>query len=97
MFVYAMAKAIRNGYLSEEYLPTARKGYDGIIKNLISENPDGSIDLTQICQVAGLGGNPYRDGSYEYYISTPVVSNDLKGVGAFIMASVEMEKLTGRK
>jgi unsaturated rhamnogalacturonyl hydrolase len=95
MFVYAMAKAIRNGYLGEEYLPAVKKGYDGIIKNLIKENADGSIDLTQVCQVAGLGGNPYRDGSYEYYISTPVVSNDLKGVGPFIMASIEMEKLSG--
>lgn len=96
MLVYAMAKAIRHGYLSEEYLPAVNKVYDGIIKNLIKENADGSIDLTQVCQVAGLGGNPYRDGSYEYYISTPVVSNDLKGVGPFIMASVEMEKLNGR-
>jgi unsaturated rhamnogalacturonyl hydrolase len=93
MFVYAMAKAIRNGYLGEEYLAATQKAYDGIVKNLIEENADGSIDLTQICQVAGLGGNPYRDGSYEYYISTPIVSNDLKGVGAFIMAGVEMEKM----
>jgi unsaturated rhamnogalacturonyl hydrolase len=96
MFVYAMAKAIRHGYLGKEYLPAANKGYEGMIKHLIKENADGSIDLTQVCQVAGLGGNPYRDGSYEYYVSTPVVSNDLKGVGAFIMAGVEMERLNGR-
>jgi len=95
MIVYAMAKAIRNGYLGEEYLPAAPKAYDGIVKNLIKENADGSIDLTQVCQVAGLGGNPYRDGSYEYYISTPIVSNDLKGVGPFIMAGIEIERLNG--
>jgi unsaturated rhamnogalacturonyl hydrolase len=41
--------------------------------------------------VAGLGGNPYRDGSYEYYLSEKVVTNDPKGVGAFLLASVEME------
>ena len=93
MFVYAMAKAIRLDYLDENYRPAVKKAYDGIIKHMIKENADGSIDLTQICQVAGLGGNPYRDGSYEYYISTPIVSNDLKGVGAFIMAGVEMEKM----
>ena len=95
MFVYAMAKAIRNGYLGEAYLPAVKKGYDGIIKNLINVNPDGSVDLTHVCRVAGLGGNPYRDGSYEYYISTPVENNDLKGVGPFIMASVEMERRNG--
>jgi unsaturated rhamnogalacturonyl hydrolase len=93
MFVYAMAKAIRRSFLSAEYLPAIKKGYQGMIKHLIKENADGTIDLTQVCQVAGLGGKPYRDGSYEYYISTPVVSNDLKGVGAFIMASVEMESM----
>jgi unsaturated rhamnogalacturonyl hydrolase len=97
MFVFALAKALRHDYIEKEYLPVVKKGYQGIIEHLIKENDDGSIDLTQICQVAGLGGNPYRDGSYEYYISTPVVSNDLKGVGAFIMASVEVEKLNGAR
>lgn len=93
MFVYALAKAVRNGYLKNESLTVANKGYQGLIANLIKVEPNGLVNLTQVCQVAGLGGNPYRDGSYEYYISTPVVSNDLKGVGPFIMASVEMERL----
>ncbi len=93
MFVCALAKAAHNGYLENEFLAVAKKGYQGIIKNLITVEPNGLVNLTQVCQVAGLGGNPYRDGSYEYYISTPVVSNDLKGVGPFIMASVEMERL----
>ncbi|MDZ7268957.1 MAG: glycoside hydrolase family 88 protein [candidate division KSB1 bacterium] len=93
MFVYALAKAVRNGYLESSYLAVAEKGYRGILANFIKVEPDGLVTLTQICQVAGLGGKPYRDGSYEYYISTPVVSNDLKGVGPFLMASVEMERL----
>ena len=38
-----------------------------------------------------LGGNPYRDGSYQYYLSEKVVTNDPKGVGAFLMASNEMD------
>jgi unsaturated rhamnogalacturonyl hydrolase len=44
-----------------------------------------------ICTSAGLGGNPYRDGSFEYFISEPVATNDLHGVGAFILAASEME------
>ncbi|MDZ7292278.1 MAG: glycoside hydrolase family 88 protein [candidate division KSB1 bacterium] len=95
MFVYAMAKAIRNGYLGNEYLPAVEKGYQGIITHLIKVESNGLVNLTQICRVAGLGGKPYRDGSYEYYISTPIDTNDLKGVGPFIMASVEMERLNG--
>lgn len=96
MFVYAIAKAVRKGYLAKEYLTAARKGYDGIIKNLIKVDDQGLVNLTQICSVAGLGRvlptAPYRDGSFEYYISEPVVTNDPKGVGAFILASIEMEK-----
>lgn len=42
--------------------------------------------------VAGLGGNPYRDGSYEYYVKEPVRNNDPKGVGPFILASLEFER-----
>jgi unsaturated rhamnogalacturonyl hydrolase len=91
MFVYALLKAVRMGYISKEYKETARKGYSGIVKNLIRENNDGTISLTKCCSVAGLGGTPYRSGTYEYYISEPVRDNDPKGVGPFIMASIEMK------
>ena len=51
-----------------------------------------SIDSLVICKVAGLGGNPPRDGSYAYYVSEPVVSNDYKGVAPFVLAAVELGK-----
>lgn len=89
MFSYTLLKAVRLGYISKDYSKTAIKGYTGIVKNLIKENGDGTISLTKCCSVAGLGGNPYRDGSYEYYIGEPVRDNDPKGVGPFIMASLE--------
>ncbi|WP_381523335.1 glycoside hydrolase family 88 protein [Spirosoma soli] len=91
MFVYAMAKGIRLGYLPASMMPTARKGYEGMLKNFISTDADGRIHLEKTVSVSGLGGNPYRDGSYEYYLSEPLRQDDLKGVGPFIMASVEME------
>ena len=47
--------------------------------------------LRNVCRSAGLGGEPYRDGSYEYYVSTPVEANDAHGVGAFLLASAEIE------
>jgi unsaturated rhamnogalacturonyl hydrolase len=59
---------------------------------LIKHNSDGTISLTHCCAVAGLGGNPYRDGSYEYYIKETVRDNDPKGVGPFIMAALEYNK-----
>ena len=46
---------------------------------------------------AGLGGDPYRDGSYSYYIGEKTITNDAKGVGAFLMASAEMETAADAK
>jgi unsaturated rhamnogalacturonyl hydrolase len=94
MFVYAIAKGIRKGYLAPECLEIAQRGYAGIIKHLVEVDECGQVNLTGICRVAGLGGKQQRDGSYEYYLSEPVATNDYKGVGPFILASVEMERLS---
>lgn len=90
MFANALLKGVRKGYLPLKYRKTGIKGYQGILKNLIREENDGTISLTRCCAVAGLGGNPYRDGSYEYYIGEPVRDNDPKGVGPFLFASLEI-------
>ena len=68
MFTYSLLKAVRKGYISTDYKTVALKAYSGILGTLIKNNSDGTISLTKCCSVAGLGGNPYRDGSYEYYI-----------------------------
>jgi unsaturated rhamnogalacturonyl hydrolase len=39
-----------------------------------------------------LGGTPYRDGSFEYYINEKIVDNDTKGVGPFILAALELNR-----
>jgi unsaturated rhamnogalacturonyl hydrolase len=93
MFVYALAKGVNKNYLDKMYRDAAIAGYNGIIKKFIRIDNDGHINLTNVCSVAGLGGDPYRDGSFEYYLSEPVVDNDLKGVGPFIMARLQIEKL----
>lgn len=91
MFTYTLAKAARLGYIPKEYMEVAKKAYSGILKNFIEKETDGSISLNKTVSVGGLGGEPYRDGSFEYYISEPIRKNDLKGVGPFILASIEME------
>lgn len=92
MFVYALAKGVRLGYLPKSYLNVAKKGYDGIIKTFIKDE-NGLTNLYGTVSVSGLGGKPYRDGSYDYYVSEKVVVNDPKGIGAFILAANEMEML----
>jgi unsaturated rhamnogalacturonyl hydrolase len=91
MFVYALAKGVRNGYLPAAYLTVADRGYLGITGRFLETDSHGQVNLNGTVSVAGLGGNPYRDGSYEYYLSEKVVANDAKGVGAFLLASNEME------
>jgi rhamnogalacturonyl hydrolase YesR/pectin methylesterase-like acyl-CoA thioesterase len=90
MFVYALAKGVRQKYLPSKYLETARRGYAGIQKQFLEKSLSGQLALTGTVSVSGLGGNPYRDGSYEYYLSEKVVTNDPKGVGAFLLAANEM-------
>jgi unsaturated rhamnogalacturonyl hydrolase len=91
MLVYALAKGVRNGYLPASYMKTAGDGYRGIQREFVKYDTNGHFNLAGTVSVAGLGGNPYRDGSYEYYLSEKVVTNDPKGIGAFLMAATEME------
>ncbi|WP_034256883.1 glycoside hydrolase family 88/105 protein [Adhaeribacter aquaticus] len=91
MFVYALAKGVRLGWLPQKYEAVAQKGYKGLIKEFVKADESGQVNLDGTVSVAGLGGNPYRDGSYEYYLSEKVVTNDPKGVGAFLLAANEIE------
>jgi len=101
MFVYALAKSVNHGYLSRDCTPAIKHGYNGIVENLIKPDSETRWSLTQCCAVAGLGGSPtngkVRDGSYDYYISEPIVNNDLKGVGPFILAGIELQQLPENK
>lgn len=97
MFAYALAKGARLGYLDARYRDIAVRGFDGLLTHLVRENPNGTISLVNVVQVSGLGGNPRRDGSrrdgsYAYYVSEPVVTDDYKGVGPFILAALELGK-----
>lgn len=96
MFVYALAKGVRQGYIDEKYRAVAAQGYQGILDRFVEIDTQGLVNLNGICAVAGLGGDPYRDGSFEYYTGEKSVANDYKGIGPFMMASVEMETVIAR-
>jgi unsaturated rhamnogalacturonyl hydrolase len=88
MFAYAFAKGAQKGYLPSNYLDEAKKTYQGVINILINIDDNGLVNLEQTCAGAGLGGNPYRDGSYEYYVNEKIRRNDCKGVAAFMMTGL---------
>lgn len=92
MIAYAIMKGARIGALPSEYFALGRETFDGIVKKYLTCDESGNLDLSGICLVAGLGpeNNKRRDGTFEYYISEPVVENDAKGVAPFVMAYTEI-------
>ncbi|MDT0686983.1 glycoside hydrolase family 88/105 protein [Autumnicola psychrophila] len=92
MFSYTLAKAAKKGYIAQKYMEVAEKAYEGVLNNLVTVEENGVVNLNQVCAVAGLGGDPYRDASYEYYINEEIRSNDPKGTGPFILASLQLDR-----
>lgn len=91
MFTYFFAKATSNGYLPKRYNDVAKHAYQGLLNEFILVHADGSVSMTNQCYVAGLGFG--RDGSYDYYMSEPMVNNDLKGNFVFILTGIEIAKM----
>ncbi len=91
MFVYSIARGVREGYLPEKYMKVAVRGWEGIKKEFVKVNAQGHTDWEGTVLVSGLGGNPYRDGSFDYYMSEKLRTNDPKGIGPAIRAAVEIE------
>jgi unsaturated rhamnogalacturonyl hydrolase len=97
MFTYFLFKAVDKGYIDAKFQENAKKAFEGTRRNLVKANDDGSLVITPVCAVAGLGGNPYRDGSYDYYINERKRDNDPKAVGPYIMAAIYYDKLKGEE
>jgi unsaturated rhamnogalacturonyl hydrolase len=100
MFVYFFLKMMSKGYAEKSLAPVMResalRAYDGILGQKITEEADGELHLHGVCGSAGLGVAPggngaYRDGSFEYYVHEPLVTDDPKGVGPLILASLYRE------
>lgn len=89
IMAYAILKGVRLGFLPEDYRKYAEKAIDGIIAKYLRSDENG-MGLGGICLVAGLGGAGRRPGTYDYYMSEPIVEDDAKGVGPFLLAYTEL-------
>lgn len=92
MFIYAFARGYNRGYLDEKFMNAAKESYQNLTNEFLLKDNKGNYILTNVCSVGGLGGNPYRDGSFEYYIGEPKRNNDFKGYGSLILAATELVK-----
>ncbi len=91
MFVYAFAKGARKGYLDQKYLSAAQQSFEGILRYHVTVDGDGWVNLHHTIKGAGLGGKQNRDGSFQYYTSERQRTNDMKGIGPFLLAAIELE------
>jgi rhamnogalacturonyl hydrolase YesR/beta-xylosidase/lysophospholipase L1-like esterase len=97
MFSFALLKGARLGYLDAKYRDAGRRAYEGVLRQFIEVDKDGLVNIHHVCEVAGLGGDPekgerWRSGTFDYYVTEKIRSNDPKAVGPFIFASLEMER-----
>lgn len=92
IFAYAILKGVRLGYLEESYRSCGERAFEGICERYLHIE-EGNMSLGGICLVAGLGGKDKRSGTFEYYMSEPVVKDDAKGVGPFLLAYTEMRRI----
>ena len=97
MFVYALARSVNKGYISPEYRKAVQKGYAGLLKEFVVKDAEGRTHFTKTVAVGGLGGSPNRNGTYAYYMSEPIRTDDFKGIGPFMLAALEMEQLNAKK
>ena len=98
MIAYAQLKGARLGVIDAEYSSLGKETFDAICERYLKISDNGELNLGGICLVAGLGpeNNPRRDGSYEYYISEPIVENDAKGVAPFVLCYTEILRTRGQ-
>lgn len=84
LFIYTICKAINMGFLDDKYKVYAKKAYDAVIST-ISYNESG-IMINNVCIGTCVG-------DYEHYLNRPTSTNDLHGMGAFILMCCEYFKL----
>lgn len=88
LFVYTIAKAVRHGCVGEDRLKAAWRGYRGLTER-VRYDERGRLVVPDICVGTSAG-------DYAHYVARPVSDNDLHGVGAFVLACVEIGRTDER-
>lgn len=84
LFAYSILKAVRNGYIDKKYAENAKLAYKGVLEHI--RVADDLLFVDDICIGTGVL-------NYEEYINRPTSTNDLHGMGAFIMMCCEYHKV----
>ena len=87
---YSLFKGVRLGYLPDSYAQYAEKAINGICDKSILIQAQATTSSGGICLVEVLAARTEDRGTYEYYMSEPIVEDDAKGVGPFLLAYTEL-------
>ncbi|HTF96850.1 MAG TPA: glycoside hydrolase family 88 protein [Cellvibrio sp.] len=96
MFAYAFAKGYNKKYLPEKYKTIASDIFNSLVKLHTQLDEKGLLHLTNTCGSAGLGGDPYRTGTFDYYVSEAIRTDDPHGMGPFLFAGIEISAFTNK-
>lgn len=82
LFAAALSRAVRIGLLEQPWLDRAVNAYKGVVNSLTWQNDE--IEIGNVCIGTGVG-------DYDFYCRRPVSTNDLHGVGAFLLMCTELK------
>jgi unsaturated rhamnogalacturonyl hydrolase len=86
MYSYFTARAVEKGYVDSTYLDMASRAYEGILRHKVFIDADSLLNLKDISEGTGVSSD------YLYYVNRSKNTNDLHGLGAFLMMCWEMER-----
>jgi unsaturated rhamnogalacturonyl hydrolase len=82
MATYVIDRAVEAGYVPASYQASADRGYQGVLRR-ISFGVDG---LTRLPVTSG----PTSPGNYSFYVVRPRLTNDFRGLGAFLLMDEQL-------
>ncbi|KAH7406722.1 Six-hairpin glycosidase-like protein [Phaeosphaeria sp. MPI-PUGE-AT-0046c] len=89
MFVYALLRGKRLGYLEIGSVDVATRAYEYLVDNFVVQNGNGTLGWNGTVSVCSLNST----ATYEYYIGQPILYDSVLGSAAFVLASLEYERL----
>jgi unsaturated rhamnogalacturonyl hydrolase len=84
MFTFVVSRAVERGYVDPSLGTVARKGYQGVLAR-VSRGSDGLTNITETVT----GAAP---GVYSYYVARTRATNDLHGLGAFLIMNEQLSR-----
>jgi unsaturated rhamnogalacturonyl hydrolase len=86
MYTYVTSRAVERGYVDASYKAVATRGYQGVLTR-VSRGSDGLTNVSGIC----VGTNV---GNQAYYFARARKTNDLHGLGAFLIMNEQLQRTT---